>query len=589
MKVNKVISKTVVTFLSIVLMASSQVSNGLVPLDPVIPPINFGPSAPTNLTGTFDAEGNIILTWNDCTNETSYEILRENGSDQLSITVGANLTTIKDETQHPIGETFIFKIRAKNTFGTSAWSNIVSFSCSKPTAPSNLKGKFEADGSVTLTWNDNSNNEFQFEVSMEEGGNGGSVKVGSNVTTYKDTVAHSLGKTYTYSVRAINAFGNSSWTGQLDMSPAKPAAPSALTAILEANGNITVKWNDNSSNETAFEVSITEGSSGNVVSLPINITTYIDTMNHVVGKTYAYKIRSKNAFGTSNWSNIGTVVIPAQLVLSPTAPSNLIATLENNGTINLSWTDNSTNEVSFEIDISDGSGGTSTVVGPNMNTYADTASHTVGKTYSYKVRAKGAVISSAWSNTSSVTIPNGSNQSLFDGTQSGWAESEIQQAFNYGLTYPGVIGSYKKPITREEFCTIVVMLYEKLSGTSALAGTNPFNDTTNPEIIKAVNLGIVEGKATDTFSPYDYIKREELCLMIWRCLSKADSQLDKSLGDNFTFNDASSIDLWALDAMKFCFKNNIIHGVGNGNIAPLANTKREEAISIIKRTFEEYK
>ena len=51
----------------------------------------------------------------------------------------------------------------------------------------------------------------------------------------------------------------------------------------------------------------------------------------------------------------------------------------------------------------------------------------------------------------------------FDGTQSKWAEPELEAAYSYGLTYTGVMSNFKKMITREEFCIIVVKLYEKLS------------------------------------------------------------------------------------------------------------------------------
>jgi len=70
---------------------------------------------------------------------------------------------------------------------------------------------------------------------------------------------------------------------------------------------------------------------------------------------------------------------------------------------------------------------------------------------------------------------------------------ELKQAYDYGLTYSGVMQGFKKPITREEFCTIVVKLYEKLTNQSIVASGNPFTDTANPEIIKAYQLGDSRG------------------------------------------------------------------------------------------------
>jgi hypothetical protein len=58
-----------------------------------------------------------------------------------------------------------------------------------------------------------------------------------------------------------------------------------------------------------------------------------------------------------------------------------------------------------------------------------------------------------------VTPVQSVNGLAFDGTQSGWAEPEIQAAYDNGLTYPQILGNYKNMITREEFCTIVVKLF----------------------------------------------------------------------------------------------------------------------------------
>jgi len=75
-----------------------------------------------------------------------------------------------------------------------------------------------------------------------------------------------------------------------------------------------------------------------------------------------------------------------------------------------------------------------------------------------------------------------------DPSASRWAVAELKIAYEYGLTYPDIMKDFKKAITREEFCVIAVKLYEKLSGKKAIPGTNPFSDTSNPEIVKAYTL-----------------------------------------------------------------------------------------------------
>lgn len=190
-----------------------------------------------------------------------------------------------------------------------------------------------------------------------------------------------------------------------------------------------------------------------------------------------------------------------------------------------------------------------------------------------------------------VTLPDktASSESLvLDGTQSGWAEAELIDAYNYGLTYPDIMGKFLKPITREEFCTIVVKLYENLTGKKAEAGTDPFDDTDNPEILKAYNLKIVNGTAQDEFSPFNNITRQEICVMIFRALNVSIASLDKSEPEKFPFSDAKKIASWAIDAMKFAYKNEIMKGTGNNEISPINNTTREQAIVLLKRTYVKY-
>jgi len=177
----------------------------------------------------------------------------------------------------------------------------------------------------------------------------------------------------------------------------------------------------------------------------------------------------------------------------------------------------------------------------------------------------------------------------FDGTQSVWAEPFLQKGNDYGLTYPDIMKNFKKPITREEFCTIVVKLYEKLTGAFVNAVASPFTDTSNSEIIKAFQLGIVNGTGGGKFSPYNNITRQEICVMIFRCLGVALPQLNKDTSGDFPFSDQDLIASWALTAMKFAYKNTIMNGVGNNKIDPLSNTTREQAITLLVRTYEAFK
>lgn len=176
-----------------------------------------------------------------------------------------------------------------------------------------------------------------------------------------------------------------------------------------------------------------------------------------------------------------------------------------------------------------------------------------------------------------------------DGTASSWAVPEITQAEQYGLTYDAILNNFKNPITREEFCIIVVKLYEKISGKTANSGQNPFKDTSNQEVVKAYLLGIVSGTGGGLFSPGNSITRQELCAMIFRTIKASLPNLPTDAPVLSGYNDTGKIASWADAAVRFCVKNGIINGVGAGLIDPLGKTTREQGIAIIKRTYERYK
>ena len=84
---------------------------------------------------------------------------------------------------------------------------------------------------------------------------------------------------------------------------------------------------------------------------------------------------------------------------------------------------------------------------------------------------------------------------------SGWAKSELQKAYDLGLI-PDILkgADMTKPITREEFAELGVLLYEKVTGKkSNPVSPNPFTDTANPQVLKAYNIGITSGTSQTTF------------------------------------------------------------------------------------------
>jgi len=184
------------------------------------------------------------------------------------------------------------------------------------------------------------------------------------------------------------------------------------------------------------------------------------------------------------------------------------------------------------------------------------------------------------------TMVIGSTQSM--AAPSEWAVPEVERAKDNNLVPINLMSNYQNKITREEFSEMAIRLYEALSGKVARnQSENPFSDTSNPEVLKAYDLGIVKGYGDSTFRPAKTITREEIAALLFRTLEKVDPALTQG---TFTigFSDRAEISLWFRNEVGFMSKNGIINGIGSNTFAPKLETTREQAIALVVRLFDQY-
>jgi hypothetical protein len=367
------------------------------------------PVPPNNLTAASISVSQINISWADNSgNEYGFKIERKTGSGgnwgQIA-TVGPNITTYQD-TGLSVSTTYYYRVRSYTVAGTSNPTNEAS-ATTFPQAPSNLTATPVSATAVNLDWTDNSPDEISFKIEHKAGAGGTWAQVatvGTNVTTYQDT-GLTTQTTYYYRVRATNAGGDSAYSNQVSATPPSiPVPPNNLTATSISVSQINISWADNSGNEYGFKIERKTGSGGNWgqnATVGPNITTYQDT-GLSASTTYYYRVRSYTVAGTSNPTN------EASATTFPQAPSNLTAAPVSATAVNLGWTDNSPDEISFRIERKAGSGGSwaqVATVGTNVTTYQDTGL-TTQTTYYYRVRATNAGGDSAYSNQVSATPPS---------------------------------------------------------------------------------------------------------------------------------------------------------------------------------------
>ncbi len=210
----------------------------------------------------------------------------------------------------------------------------------------------------------------------------------------------------------------------------------------------------------------------------------------------------------------------------------------------------------------------------------------------YPQAGRSDIIYSPFSNIYSQNMPAWSGASK-------WATTELTEADQLGLIPEILKGAdMTKPITREEFAELAVLLYEKTTG---LASTpmepNPFIDTVNPQVLKAANLGITKGTSPTEFSPDVLINREQCATMLFRALKAMKPEGDYSIEGVKDFADQLDISGFAVEATKYMSKIGIILGDVQGRFMPKATTTaqkasgygmatREQAIAMSLRSYK---
>jgi fibronectin type 3 domain-containing protein len=364
------------------------------------------------------------LSWTNVANETGYRIERRldgspDGYKEIR-TVGADVTTITDDGLEA-GKTYLYRVRAFNAAGNSAYSNTAAAHLALaglPTAPRELRAAAVSPTRVDLHWVDSSG-ETGYRIERRLDGTDAWVKIGNapaNATGFSDTQALA-GKTYQYRVRAFNDVGNSAWSNVASArTPGEtgvPAAPRELDASLTDGGLVRLHWAD-VAGETGYKIERRlDGTDAwtQVGTTGANVTTFLD--EHVDrGRTYVYRVRAFNAAGNSPYSNTDSVRTGE--TTRPAAPRELVAKAVSATRVDLTWI-GVTGETGYRIERR--LAGTDTwekiaFVAADVTGFSDTGV-LGGHTYQYRVRAGGATESSLWSNTATATTPAGPTAATF--------------------------------------------------------------------------------------------------------------------------------------------------------------------------------
>ncbi len=335
------------------------------------------------------------------------------------------------------GTTEYYRVRANNSVGLGAPSNVVSATTEPiraPAAPTSLTATADGSTTINLSWTAPTNTGgaaitgYQIE-SSPTGDSWTSLVANTGVTT--TTYAHtglSGGTTVHYRVSAINSAGpgSASQTASATTAVTAPDAPTSLTAAADGPTTINLSWapptNTGGAAITGYQIESSPTGTGDswtnlVDNTGVTTTTYAHT-GLSGGTTRHYRVSAINSEGPGTASNPASATTSTPIVITaPAAPTSLTATADGATTIRLSWiapTNTGGAAITgYQIESSPtGTGDSWTNLVENTGLTTTTYAHTgltAGTTLHYRVRAinsegPGSASNSASATTSTSTV-----------------------------------------------------------------------------------------------------------------------------------------------------------------------------------------
>ncbi len=254
------------------------------------------PSAPVVKIGHSASSGKPMLTWNAVSGATSYKVYRATSQNGTYSLLGSVTATSYTNTGAKAGTTYYYKVKAVNSAGESAYSNVVS---GRATVTTLTMGHSSTSGKPQLTWKAVSG-AASYKVYRATAKNGAySVINITKALTYTNTGA-ALGTTYYYKVEALNAAGKSMGFSAIVEGKVAPVLAVGYSSV---SGKPQLTWK---AVPGATEYQVYRSTQQNRGYSKINTTTstsYVNT-GAKANTTYYYRIVAVKGTAVSDFSNI---------------------------------------------------------------------------------------------------------------------------------------------------------------------------------------------------------------------------------------------------------------------------------------------
>ena len=297
------------------------------------------PTAPRDLAAE-PGDNVVTLTWSPPADD--------GGSDLTGYQIQGGLVT--SWLTHPATETgpasffnlengreYTFSIRAVNRIGPGPTASVKATPRGAPSGPRNLAAS-PRDAQVTLTWEPpaadggSSLSGYEYQVDQGDWKDGGTANARSIVVSGLEN-----GRSYTFSVRAVNGIGTGvAVTVEATPRPdaIAPRAPRDLS-VTSKDSTVTLTWeppaNDGGSEVKGYQYQVDQGAWINAGAADARSVVVTDLEN---GRSYLFAVRAVNGIGTGVVEMVQAT--PRRAAVAPTAPRDLAAAPGDAG-VTLTW------------------------------------------------------------------------------------------------------------------------------------------------------------------------------------------------------------------------------------------------------------
>jgi len=316
-----------------------------------------GLAAPTGISASqgLYSDG-VLVQWSAVSGAAKYRVYRASSSGgsyaELGDTADASSLSGADYSA-TVGPHFWYKVAAVDGSGNAGDMSAAAegWVSATPTAPSPPTGVLASDGnstsSITVTWNAVSS-ATSYDVYRSTSPSSGYSLAGTvAVLTYTDSSA-AAGTLYYYEVKAKNTNGTSDYSSS-DSGYLALAAPSSVTASDGTSTSyVRISWSS-VAGASSYTIYRSTSSGSGYSSIGSSGTMSYDDTGATASTTYYYEVRAYCS-ATSGYSAYSAYDSGYKAsVTPPAAPSGLTINVASASSLQLSWTDNSSNESGFKI------------------------------------------------------------------------------------------------------------------------------------------------------------------------------------------------------------------------------------------------